>query len=173
MVPTPGAANYATPWGGGPQYNAQSHVPAVPAEDWHQVGLAVHIVRDPQTLGSFQGGRFDDERAVITAVNASSTQQQHSGTSAPPGYGPLPPKTVNVRLTGEGRIAPNVTVPPVPLNYVESVSPSASGQKAVVLGGNYRGHTVTTQSRDENAWLVQLDNGATMVLEAALLGILA
>ena len=77
--------------------------------------------------------------------------------------------TYHVRLV-DNKESPNVSLPPVPVDYLEPVHPTAPGQKAVVMShGPYRRLRVTTNVRDGTDWRCELDSGEFKVFENKVL----
>lgn len=107
-------------------------------------------------MASFAGARFDDSRAIVTHT---------------PPHRPYEQNTVHLRLYEPNESqAPNVTLPPVPLNFLDTCRPTQAGQRCVVIGtGPYRHRRVTTRSQDDQSWLCEVEDGPQVVFEAKVL----
>lgn len=117
--------------------------------------MQVTIVPNPNSIAVFANGRFDQARAQIISVQ--------------PAVGPQP-LSVRVRLLDSDAHPPNVVVPPVPVQHLEPQHPSRPGQRVVVIGtGQHQHKRALTVSNDASDWLVQLEDGQSLVFADVLL----
>ncbi|KAM0786565.1 hypothetical protein ACM66B_002021 [Microbotryomycetes sp. NB124-2] len=149
--PTPGYGAYQTPGtyigaataAAQPlEYTERSSASQSLPDDWVTDGVRVIFAKS-----SFQGGRVDDQYAVVKSTN--------SGLST-------------VQLDSNKEVIDNV-----PTASLLPMGPSRPGEACKVLTGPHRGETVQTQARDGAEWMVQRSSGAGVVVEARHLTLLS